>query len=104
MVSIVENWALVLGAVASVLPAQDGDARREISVTIKDVRPVAGFPNLMRAGPGDDFRIFVQPNQLDVDNLVGTKVLIRVRLGTALKAFAHPGWRASEPVGEHAIE
>jgi hypothetical protein len=100
LVSIIENWALILGIVVGIMPPTS-DNYREIIVRIEQVKPVKGFPNLVQQKSGEQVTIRLRSSQLaGITDLTGRHVVIRARRGGPKNIFADPAWTANEPAEE----
>jgi len=95
LVSIVENWAIVVGLVAGITTVEPKSNFMDLKVEVQRVENLESYPNLINKHVGDEVTIRVQANQIAaVDNLVDTQVKIRVRRGRSPDIlFAHPDWR-----------
>jgi hypothetical protein len=96
MVQIVENWALIIGIIVGMLPAEPGEQFATLRVEIQRVEQVQDFPMLIQQKPGDCIAVRVRPEQIEqMGGLIGSVQSIRVRRGRDPDiAFAASEWRA----------
>jgi hypothetical protein len=98
VVSIIENWVLVFGIVTGLSLTGEPGSDPALTVRVEQVRSVAEFPNLLQAQPGDQIEIQVRRSQLEAaDELLGKKVVLRVRRAGPTRLFAHPDWTSADP-------
>ena len=98
MVTIIENWTEVVGIVVALLPSPTRDGFLEMELNVEEVRPVADFPNLVQARPGENITVLIRTSQVaDSRPKAGTEVDLRLRAaGPPLVYFADADWSGKE--------
>ena len=101
MVTIIENWATVVGTVVSVAPAESGQNLVTLTLNIERIESYKEYPMLLQQKPGDRIMVQVRPRQLgSASSLVDSRISVRVRRGRDWQiAFAAPDWTAESEKG-----
>jgi hypothetical protein len=96
MVTIIENWATIIGIVISIAPAEPGQKFVTLTLQIERTEAVENYPMLLQQKPGDRIMVRVLPEQLgSTSGLVKSKISIRVRRARDPQiVFAAPDWTA----------
>lgn len=94
MVSIIENWAIIVGFVVGIAPVESDSRFQDVTVKIAGIESFESYPMLLVQKPGESVAVRVRSAQIHGRaNLNGTQVSIRVRRGTDPQLlFAHPDW------------
>ena len=94
MVSIIENWAIIIGLVVSVSGGGPDSRFEDWTVEIKQIESFEDYPMLLVQKPGD--RVIVRVSTAVRQRSAypcGKQVSIRVRRGSDPQLlFAHPDW------------
>lgn len=92
MVSITENWAVIVGTVMGIAQADTVPNTAVLDVQVDSVRPFESFPMLVTPKPGE--RISINVKNIKVgDELLNAPIEIRVRRGRDPDmVFAAPDW------------
>lgn len=95
MVSIIENWAVIVGTVMGIAQADMDPNTAVLDVQVESVRPYESFPMLVTQKPGE--RISINVKNIEVgDELLNAPIEVRVRRGRDPdKVFAAPDWHPS---------
>ena len=89
-VSIIENWALVEGAVARLEAPEDLPEFTGVIMRVDDVQPVEGFPNLLAEAVGSDLRVLIRSEQVrELGVSRGDLLRCRVRKAAGSRVFVH---------------
>jgi hypothetical protein len=96
MVQSVENWCCVSGTIDE-LDREAGSAKGNrdqavLSIRIGKVKPVAGYPALIRIEDTATISVIVRRSQLGKGQAAGQSVTIPVRVAGPDQCFAHPDW------------
>jgi hypothetical protein len=94
MVQAIENWYCVIGTIGKLdRRSGDGNAGQAVLLLQVDkVKPVAGYPALIRTEDTTEISVVVRSSQLDGDAVNGQRVRIPVRVAGPDRYFAHPDW------------
>lgn len=94
MVSIIENWAIIIGVVVGISPVEPEFRFEDLTIEIERIENYETYPMLLIQKPGDRVAVRVLSTQLrGCADPNGAKVSIRVRRGTdPQRLFAHPDW------------
>ena len=94
MVSIVENWAIIIGLVVSVSAAEPESQFEELTIEVEQIENFEDYPMLLLQEPGDQVIVRVRSTKRPgCKKLEGKQVSIRVRRGANPQIlFAHPDW------------
>ena len=94
MVSIIENWAIIIGLVVSVSGGEPESRFVDLTVEVERVEHFQAYPMLLVQEPGE--RVVIRVSSAGLRRCVdpsGKQVSIRVRRGSDPKLlFAHPDW------------
>ncbi len=95
MVSIIENWAIIIGMVIGIAPAEPGQKFGELIIEIERIEAVENYPMLLQQKPGEKIQVRVRPEQLGMlSDHLNSKVSIRVRRGQNPQVvFAAADWK-----------
>lgn len=96
MVQSVENWCCVSGTIDDLDPKAD-QARANpdqvvLSIQIGKIKPVEGYPALIRIEDGATISVIVRRAQLGPGRAAGQYVTIPIRVAGPDRCFAHPDW------------
>lgn len=92
MVSIVENWAVIIGTVIGIVQADVAPDTARLEVRIERIEPFENYPMLVTQKPGGRISISV-PNSKIGDGLLNAPIEVRVRRGRDPDlVFAAPDW------------
>ena len=92
MVSIIENWAVIVGTVMGIAQADMDPNTAVLDVRVDSVRPFESFPMLVTQKSGE--RISINVKNIEVgDELLNAPIEVRVRRGRDPDTvFAAPEW------------
>ena len=95
MVSIIENWAVIVGTVVGIAHPGVDPGTAVLDVRVENVRPFESFPMLVTQKPGERVSIDVRNTEVG-DELLNAPIEIRVRRGRDPDTvFAAPDWNPS---------
>lgn len=94
MVSIVENWAMIIGIVIGMTPAEPGHKFATLIMEIERIEKIENYPMLLQQKPGDRIKVQVRPSQIEaVPCILNSTISIRVRRGQDPEiVFAATDW------------
>ena len=97
MVQAVENWCCVSGTIDDLDQDVVGNAKAKsdravLSIRIGEIKPVAGYPALIRIDDAATISVIVRRSQLGRGQAAGQHVTIPVRVAGPDRCFAHPDW------------
>jgi hypothetical protein len=96
MVQAVENWCCVSGTIHD-LDRKAGNTKADpeqivLSIRLGEIKPVAGYPALLRMEDADTVSVIARRSQLGKEQPAGQPVTIPVRVAGPDRCFAHPDW------------
>jgi hypothetical protein len=96
MVQSVENWCCVSGTIDD-LDREAGNVKTNpdhavLSIRIGKIKPVEGYPALIRIEDAAAISVIVRRSQLGNGKATGQHVTIPVRVAGPDRCFAHPDW------------
>lgn len=99
MVQAVDNWCCVSGTIDEITQEAGQTKAKsdqvELSIKIGKIKPVKGYPALVRLEDAATISVTVRRSQLGDAKAAGQSVTIPVRVAGPGRFFAHPDWSLS---------